>query len=110
MSNTVDIAAVEEVPDKGFIVRQAGDTGIVLCRVQGELYAVENRCSHAFQRFDEGRLRGTRLMCPLHGACFDVRDGRPLRPPARLPIRSFPVTVADGRVLVTVSGDTPSPL
>ncbi len=109
MSVTVDVAAVEEVPDKGFIVRQAGDTGVVLCRVQGELYAVENRCSHAFMSFDEGRLRGTRLMCPLHGACFDVRDGRPLGPPAKLPIQSFPVSVADGRVLVTVCADRPYP-
>ncbi len=95
-----DAVAVDELPDKGFIVREVAGTSVVLCRVKDECFAVENRCSHAFQTFDGGRLRGTRLMCPLHGACFDVRDGSALGLPATMPIRSFPVRVEDGRVLV----------
>ena len=98
----IDAAGVDELPEKGFIVRDVAGTSVVLCQVKGECYAVENRCSHAFQTFDGGRLRGVRLMCPLHGACFDVRDGRAMGLPASSPIRSFKVRVEDGRLLVSV--------
>ena len=98
-----DLASVAELPEKGFIVRQHGDLQLVLARVKGEVYAVENLCSHAFARFDEGRLRGVRLMCPLHGACFDVRDGKALGRPATGPIRSFAVAVENDRVLVELA-------
>ena len=99
----VDVASLDELPEKGFIVRHVGETQVLVCRAAGDVFAVENRCSHAFARFDEGRLRGTRLMCPLHGACFDVRTGRSLGPPASSPIRSFAVRVDGGRVLVDVN-------
>ena len=98
-----DAAGIDEVPEKGFITRSVGDTDIVLCRVKDAFYAVENRCSHAFQTFDGGRLRGVRLMCPLHGACFDVRDGKALGAPASMPIRSFEVQVEADRILVALS-------
>ena len=59
-----------------------GRYGIVVCRVAGELHAVEDNCSHADTPLSEGRLRGAMLVCPLHGAQFDVRDGSHQGPPA----------------------------
>lgn len=73
---------------------------VLVCRVGGELYAVADRCSHARQRLSTGRLRGFEITCPLHGARFDVRDGRCLSPPANCPITTFAVTVEDGCVVV----------
>jgi nitrite reductase/ring-hydroxylating ferredoxin subunit len=61
---------------------------IVICRTGNAFYALDNICTHAHARLSEGRLRGTRLICPLHGAAFDVRDGRPLGPPA---VRQLPI-------------------
>ena len=97
-----DMAAEEEIPAKGFIVRTSGDIQVVIARFKDDIYAVENLCSHAFARFDDGRLRGNRLMCPLHGACFNIVDGSSFGPPAGRPIRSFDVRVEAGRVLVAV--------
>jgi len=97
-----DLAGVDEVPQKGFIVRVTGDTQVVIARFKDEIYAVENLCSHAFARFDDGRLRGNRLMCPLHGACFNITDGTSFGPPATRPLRSFPVRVEAGRVLAAI--------
>lgn len=98
----IDVAALTDLPEKGFVTRTVGDLDLVLCRVQDQVYALENRCSHAFARFDGGRLRGNRLMCPLHGACFDVRTGASFGPPAMRPIRSYSVRVDGERVLVGV--------
>ena len=97
-----DLAGIEELPAKGFIVREHGELQVLIARFKEEVYAVENLCSHAFARFDEGRLRGFRLMCPLHGACFDIRNGEAMGRPATGPIRRFEVRIEGERVLVAL--------
>lgn len=76
---------------------------IVLCHTREGVFALDNICTHAHARMCEGRLRATRLVCPLHGASFDVRDGKVLGPPAVLPLISFPVRVVDGIVEVAIT-------
>jgi 3-phenylpropionate/trans-cinnamate dioxygenase ferredoxin subunit len=68
----------------------------------GAVYAVHDICSHAFARLHEGRLRGHRLICPLHGASFDVRSGAVLGAPATVPLASYPVRIAGDRIEVEV--------
>jgi nitrite reductase/ring-hydroxylating ferredoxin subunit len=69
-----------------------GGNGIIVCRVAGQLHALEDNCSHRDARLSEGRLRGALITCPLHGAQFDVRDGQHQGPPASLPVACFRVT------------------
>lgn len=76
---------------------------LLICRVDGRYFAVSNRCPHAGQAMHTGRLHGFRLGCPLHGAMFDVRDGRCLRGPAEGGLLSYPVTIGGGRVHVSVA-------
>jgi len=83
---------------------EVGAHGIVVCRVAGELHAVEDNCSHREARLSEGRLRGTLLTCPLHGAQFDVRTGAHQGPPAAVPIAHFDVVEAGGSASVTLDG------
>jgi 3-phenylpropionate/trans-cinnamate dioxygenase ferredoxin subunit len=75
---------------------------LVVHAKDGNVHAVHNVCSHAYARLDEGRLRGTRVICPLHGASFDVRTGAVLGAPATVPLASYPVRVVDGRIEVQV--------
>lgn len=102
------VTAIENVPEKGFACFRAGGNSLVICRFRDEIFALENSCSHALSTFDDGRLRGYRLMCPLHGASFDIRDGSAVGLPATQPIRSYPVRVVDGLVEVDISGAIPS--
>ena len=82
---------------------------IVVCRTKdGGLYALDNICTHAFARMCEGRLRGTRLICPLHGAGFDLRDGRPLGAPATKPLACHDVRVNGDDVEVRVAPAAPA--
>jgi nitrite reductase/ring-hydroxylating ferredoxin subunit len=46
---------------------------IALCNVAGEIYAVDDVCTHAYASLSEGLLSGAEIECPLHGGCFDVR-------------------------------------
>lgn len=79
---------------------RVGDRDLVLCHAKDGIYALDDVCTHAFARMHEGRLRGHRLICPLHGASFDVRTGAVLGAPASCPLRTYPVRVDDGYVEV----------
>jgi 3-phenylpropionate/trans-cinnamate dioxygenase ferredoxin subunit len=79
-----------------------GGREIVICHTKEGVYALDNICSHAHARMCEGRLRATRIVCPLHGASFDIRDGKVLGPPAVQPLPTFQVRVVDGKVEVAV--------
>jgi 3-phenylpropionate/trans-cinnamate dioxygenase ferredoxin subunit len=87
-----------DVPEGGMRVLQVGLREVVVCRTKDGVYAVDNMCTHADARLSEGRLRGNRLICPLHGAAFDVRDGRVLGAPATIPLATHPVRVAGERI------------
>lgn len=76
---------------------------VLICRTREGVFALDNICTHAFARMHEGRLRGRRLICPLHGASFDVRDGRVLGAPATLALARHEVRVVDGMVQVALA-------
>jgi nitrite reductase/ring-hydroxylating ferredoxin subunit len=88
-----------------------GGREILICHTREGLFALDNICTHAHARLCEGRLRTTRLVCPLHGASFDIRDGRVLGPPAVVPLPTHPVRVVEGTIEVAVSelAATPAP-
>lgn len=79
---------------------EIGGREIVLCKTQNVVYALDNVCTHAEARMSEGRFRGMRIVCPLHGAAFDVRDGRVLSGPAVVALPTYAVQVRDGMIEV----------
>jgi len=80
----------------------AGDTAVLLCNVAGALYAIEDVCTHDGGELDQGELEGRRIMCPRHGAYFDVTTGAALTLPAVLPVATFPLKVEGDDVFVDV--------
>jgi nitrite reductase/ring-hydroxylating ferredoxin subunit len=93
------LADVREGAMRSFVV---GGREIVICHARAGLFAVDNVCTHAYARLSEGPLRGTRLICPLHGACFDVRDGSVLGGPAELPLAAHALRIVDGSIEVAI--------
>jgi nitrite reductase/ring-hydroxylating ferredoxin subunit len=79
-----------------------GGRDVLVCHTREGVFAVDNICTHAYARLDEGRLRGARLICPLHGASYDVRDGKVLGAPAVRPLAAHKVRVVDGMIEVAV--------
>jgi 3-phenylpropionate/trans-cinnamate dioxygenase ferredoxin subunit len=96
------VAATADIPAGCMQAFALEGRELLVCHTQGGWFAVDNSCSHAEAKMNEGRLGGYRLSCPLHGARFDVRDGRVLRGPAKAPLRSYPTRVVDGRIEVEV--------
>lgn len=74
------------------------DVAIAVFNVDGELYAVEDICTHDGGELAGGEIDGFEVECPRHGARFDLRTGAATCPPAYEPIAKFPVKVEDGVV------------
>jgi 3-phenylpropionate/trans-cinnamate dioxygenase ferredoxin subunit len=98
----LDVCALAELPDGSALVVRDGLLAIGVYNLGGELYALEDRCSHDDGPLAEGELDAEAgvAVCPRHGARIDIRSGRPLTLPAVLPVETFPVRIEDGRVLV----------
>lgn len=73
---------------------------VLLHRHDGELYALDNICSHAGGLLSRGEVAGCIVTCPLHGSRFDLRDGRIVRGPAHSPQPVLPTRVRNGWIEV----------
>lgn len=92
------VARVSEIPKKQCRRFEVGDGAVLVAHTRDGFYAVDDLCTHAEASLSHGRLKGCRIVCPLHGAAFDLRDGRVLRGPASVPVRSYPVRVVGDRL------------
>jgi nitrite reductase/ring-hydroxylating ferredoxin subunit len=99
----VPLMSLAEIRKGSMQTRVVEGREIVLCHTREGLFALDNICTHAHARMCEGRLRATRLVCPLHGASFDIRDGRVLTPPATVPLATHQVRVVNGTIEISLS-------
>jgi 3-phenylpropionate/trans-cinnamate dioxygenase ferredoxin subunit len=74
----------------------------------GEIYAVDDTCTHQDASLADGWLEGCEVECPLHASRFDLRTGQVDAPPAKRPVRTHRVVVEHGHVYVEVSADAPN--
>jgi naphthalene 1,2-dioxygenase ferredoxin component len=70
---------------------EAGGRSIAIYDCDGELFATDNICTHAYACLSDGWLDGTTIECPLHAARFDVRTGQVLDPPATEDLKTYQV-------------------
>ncbi len=103
-----DIISEADFPTDGKLVVQIAEWQVLLLRIDGVVHALNDRCTHAASPLSEGRVRRGAIMCPLHGARFDVATGRCLGGEYR-PLRLFPVRTQGGRIAVAVPDAAPGP-
>ena len=73
---------------------------IAVCNVDGTFYAIEDVCTHDGGALDQGTLQGNIIICPRHGANFDVITGAALSMPAVVPVKTFPVEIESDTIYV----------
>ena len=98
------VGPVEELPPGEVKIVRAGELAIGVYNLNGDYYAIEDRCSHDDGPLCEGEWEPDTCIaiCPRYGSRFDITTGRPLTLPAYEPVDTFPVKVEDGWVKVDV--------
>jgi len=92
--------ALSEIADGGMLVGHVGDDEVLLARRGSEVFAVAAHCSHYHGPLADGLVVGDTVRCPWHHACFSLRTGEPLHPPALSPIDCWSVEQTGGKVFV----------
>ena len=94
---------LEDLP-RGEALRLDNDPPVSVFHTDdGELFAIDDTCTHQDASLADGWLEGCEVECPLHASKFDLRTGAVDSPPAKLPVRTHEVVVEDGMIYVRLS-------
>jgi 3-phenylpropionate/trans-cinnamate dioxygenase ferredoxin subunit len=111
------VCSLTDVKEPGSLRVELAGTGpeaIAVVRFEGEVFAIEDVCSHAEVPLSEGDVEefqgAPTIECWLHGSCFDLTSGRPTNLPATEPVPVYPVRVDGDDVFVDVSSSNTAPI
>ena len=94
------VAKTDELGDDEVIAVSVGRIDIGLYKIGGEVYALNDICTHAYAAMSDGYFEDGQIECPLHGACFDVKSGKALTAPATDDLDKYPVKIEGDQILV----------
>ena len=100
MSEWTDVAPVEELAPGDYRVVDIDDALIAVFNIDGEFFAIEDVCTHDYETLTGGCIEGEEIVCPRHGARFNIKTGEALTPPAYEPVATLPVRIENGVVQV----------
>lgn len=99
-SGFVKVAAVGELSPGDMKSVEVGNDQILLINHEGNIYACDDICSHAYAVLSEGDISGDEIECPLHGSAFNYITGEVLTPPADENLRTFEIRIDGDDILV----------
>src|SRR5689334_17736734 len=100
MSDFVPVAKTSDLSDPGRTLLEVEDRIVVLLKVGGEYFCIDDVCTHDGGPLSEGRLENHAIACPRHGAKFDIRNGKALTMPATVDTAAHEVRVEGDNILV----------
>ena len=100
MADFYKAANYDELEDGELLAVEVDGEPICLAKIDGQICAFTDNCTHISGPLNEGELDGDVLTCPWHGAQFNIRTGKVLRGPARQDILTYPVKVEDNAILI----------
>jgi 3-phenylpropionate/trans-cinnamate dioxygenase ferredoxin component len=103
----IPVCALIDLPP-GEATRVVAHVPVAVFNADGELFAIDDTCTHQDASLSEGWLEGCLIECPLHASCFDLRTGEVDQPPAKRPVRTHRVEVVDGVIFVELSSVAPN--
>ncbi|MEO8355760.1 MAG: non-heme iron oxygenase ferredoxin subunit [Chloroflexota bacterium] len=98
----LEIAPASELPNGERLFIEVEGREIVIFNIADQLFAIGDICTHDDGPLGDGDLEGYNIVCPRHGAEFDVRTGKVMQMPAVVDIPAYPVKVVDGMILVGI--------
>lgn len=105
MAEFIKVGSTSDIPDPGTMVLELEDRILVLVHVDGQYYCLDDVCTHDGGPLADGTLEGCELICPRHGARFDVRNGQALTMPATEATSVHEVKVDGDDLFVRINED-----
>lgn len=101
---TIELCSTADVPVGTALRIEIENQGLTLAvfNVDGEFYVLDDLCSHGPGSLSEGYIDGDVVECNFHNGQFNIRTGEVVLPPCMVPMKPYRVTVADGKVAITV--------
>ncbi|GAA6156590.1 nitrite reductase small subunit NirD [Pyruvatibacter sp. HU-CL02332] len=100
----IDIGTVEDVPVRGSRLVKTPDATIAIFKtMEGQIFAIEDKCPHLSGPLSQGIVHGNRVTCPLHNLVIDLANGQADGPgggPNGKCVKTFPIEIMDGRILL----------
>ena len=98
----VEIAPASELPNGERLFVEIEGKPLVIFNMAGQFFSIGDVCSHDDGPVGEGDIEGDNIVCPRHGAEFDIRTGKAVQLPAVVDIPAYPVRVVDGMIQVGI--------
>lgn len=99
----IDAGSINEIPlGKTKRVELGQGQRVLICNVAGELFAVDDRCTHEDSSLYLGCLKGDIIHCSLHGGSFNVKTGAAVAEPAEGKLKTYAILIKDDRIYLTV--------
>lgn len=102
----VRAAALSELEEDTPVRVELGGVPVSVVHTDGEVFAINDICSHANVSLSEGEVEDCTIECWLHGSRFDLRTGKPSGLPATRPVPVYPVKIEGDDVLVSVTQES----
>lgn len=96
------LCPTDDLPPGDRMFVEIGDETVVVFNLAGEFFAIADLCTHDMGSLGEGDVEGYEIICPRHGARFDLRTGEALTLPAVKGVPCFPIRVTDGVIEIGV--------
>jgi len=100
MTDWIDVGAENTLADNENLIVDIDGTEVAVFKLEGQLFAIEDVCTHDGAEIASGELDGDEIVCPRHGARFCIKTGEVKCAPAYENIDTFPVQVESGRIQV----------
>jgi 3-phenylpropionate/trans-cinnamate dioxygenase ferredoxin component len=98
----IQIASVEQIPFGERVFIELGGKSIVLFNLAGKFFAIGDVCTHDNGPVGDGDIEENEIICPRHGARFDIRTGKATSLPALVDIPAYPVRIVEGMVEIGI--------
>jgi len=98
----VEIAPASELPNGERLFVEVADRPLVIFNIAGQYFAIGDVCTHDDGPLGDGEIEGFNIVCPRHGAEFDVRTGKVMQMPAVVDVPAYPVRVVEGMIQVGI--------
>ncbi len=105
----IDVANTDEVGNGQRLFFELDNHSIVLFNIGGEYFAIENECSHDGAPIGDGEIEDMAIICPRHGARFDIATGKVLSLPAVEDIPAYPTRIVGNRIQIGIPKKSSKP-